>query len=171
MWYKDHDRVDVLPDGRVRFYIPRDSPKERQVIAFQQGYRRKGNEIPSQYGGVPKLESAETMRLLGKLWEEARPGGTAKKFVYEPSGELIEALRPKYVKRLDDNFRRPEAFQLNGYSLGEFKSFYIALLILSAIHEYICYPFDKPGQPIPASSLVIVKTRAAWIAGLSRISE
>jgi hypothetical protein len=170
MWYRDHDQVDVLPDGRVRFYIPRDSPKQRQVIAFQQGYRRRGNEITSQYTSASTLESAETMRMLGKLWEETRPGGTAKKFVYEPSRDLIEALRPKYVNRLDDNFRRPEAFQLNGYSLGEFKSFYIALLILCSIHEYICYPFDKSGQPIPTSSLVMVKTRAAWIASLSRIS-
>jgi len=79
-------------------------------------------------------------------------------------------LRPKYQDRLDENFRRTDEFQLNGYSLGEFKSFYIALLILCSIHEYICYPFDKPGQPIPSSSLVMVKTRSVWAAKLSQIS-
>jgi hypothetical protein len=79
-------------------------------------------------------------------------------------------LRPKYQARLDENFRHPDSFHLNGYSLGEFKSFYIALLILCSIHEYICYPFDKPGQPIPVSSLVMVKTRAVWTAKISRIS-
>jgi hypothetical protein len=140
-------------------------------LVCEQGFRAKGREIASPYsGGPPKAESFEAMSLLGQLWRETRPGGTAKKFSYEPSRELIEALRPKYQIRLDENFRRPDAFHLNGYSLGEFKSFYIALLILCSIHEYICYPFDKPGQPIPVSSLVIVKTRAVWTANISQIS-
>jgi hypothetical protein len=170
MWHKNHEHVDVQPDGRVRFYIPRDSSRQRQVIAFQQGYRPRGSEIASPYSGMSKAESPEAMRLLGQLWQEARPGGTAQKFSYEPSRELVEALRPKYQDRLDENFRHPDAFHLNGYSLGEFKSFYIALLILCSIHEYICYPFDKPGQPIPASSLVMLKTRSVWTAKLSQMS-
>jgi hypothetical protein len=99
-----------------------------------------------------------------------RPGGTAKKFSYEPSPELVDSLRPKYQDRLDENFRHPDAFSLSGYSLGEFKSFYIAFLVLCSIHEYLCYPFDRPGQPIPVSSLVMLKTRASWTTTLSRIS-
>ena len=171
MWHKNHEQVDVQPDGRVRFYIPSDSSRQRQVIAFQQGFRPRESEVASPYsGGPPKTESPEAMRLLGLLWQEARPGGTAKKFSYEPSRELVEALRPKYQDRLDENFRHPDAFHLNGYSLGEFKSFYIALLILCSIHEYICYPFDKPGQPIPSSSLVMLKTRSVWTAKTSQIS-
>ncbi len=171
MWYANYDPVDIQPDGRVRFYIPNDSPRQRQVIAFLQGFRARGNEIGVPYSGVArKPESAEAMRLLGELFQEARPQGTAHKFRYEPSPELIEALRPKYQDRLDENFRHPETFRLNGYSLGEFKSFYIALLILCSIHEYICYPFDKPGQPIPTSSLVMLKTRSGWTVKLSRIS-
>lgn len=110
------------------------------------------------------------MGLLAELYHQVRPGGTAKKFHYEPSDALIEALRPKYKERLDENFRRPDSFQLSGYSLGEFKEFYIALLILCSIHEYICYPFDKPGEPVPVSSLVLVKSRPQWVAALSRIS-
>jgi hypothetical protein len=170
LWHKNHDQVDVQPDGRVRFYIPRDSSRQRQVIAFQQGFLPAGSEVALPYSGYSKAESPEAMRLLNQMWQEARPGGTAKKFSYEPSRELIEALRPKYRDRLDENFRHPDAFRLNGYSLGEFKSFYIALLVLCSIHEYICYPFDKPGQPVPASSLVMVKTRPVWTAELGRIS-
>lgn len=170
MWHKDQEQVDVQPDGRVRFYIPRDSSRQRQVIAFQQSYRPKGSEISPPYGTPANKESPEAMRLLGQLWREVRPGGSAKKFTYEPSIELIESLRPKYQSRLDDNFRHPDGFQLKGYTLGQFKSFYIALLVLCSIHEYICYPFDKPGQPIPASTLVMVKKRQAWTAELSRIS-
>jgi hypothetical protein len=169
LWHKNHEQVDVLADGRVRFYIPRDSPGQRRVIAFQQRYYPRGHELATQYSSSIK-ESPEAKRLLNELWNTARPTGTAKKFRYEPSWELIEALRPQYEARLDDNFRRPDTFQLHGYSLGEFKSFYIALLILCAIHEYVCYPFDKSGQPIPASSLVMVKTKAQWLTQLSQIS-
>jgi hypothetical protein len=170
MWHKNHDQVDVQPDERVRFYIPRDSSRQRQVIAFQQGFLPAGSEVALPYSGYSKAESPEAMWLLNQLWQEARPGGAAKKFSYEPSRGLIEALRPKYRDRLDENFRHPDAFRLNGYSLGEFKSFYIALLVLCSIHEYICYPFDKPGQPVPASSLVMVKSRPVWTAELAQIS-
>jgi hypothetical protein len=170
MWHKNHEQVDLQPDGRVRFYIPRDSPRQRQVIAFQQGNRPRSVDIVLPYRGMPKPESREAMRLLGELWHRARPGGTAGKFSYEPPRALIEALRPKYQERLDENFRRADDFQLKEYSLGEFKSFYIALLILCSIHEYICYPFDKPGQPIPISSLVMIKPRSAWVAKIGEIS-
>ena len=170
MWHKDQEQVDLQPNGSVRFYIPKDSARQRQVIAFQQRYRPKGRVWTMPYGGPRKPESPEAMRLLAELWHSARPTGSAKKFWYEPSTALIDALRPKYQDRLDENFRRSDSFQLNGYSLGEFKVFYIALLILCSIHEYICYPFDKPGQPIPASSLVMVKTRKQWIGTLNQIS-
>jgi len=170
MWHKGHEEVDLQPDGRVRFYIPRDSPRQRQVIAFQQGYRPRGSEITSPYTGTPKPESPEAMQLLAELYQKARPDGSAKKFSYEPSRELVEALRPKYQDRLEENFRHPDTFQLKGYTLGEFKSFYIALLILCSIHEYVCYPFDKPGQPIPSSSLVMVKPRSVWAVKVAEIS-
>jgi hypothetical protein len=170
MWHKNHEQVDLQRDGRVRFYMPRDNPRQRQVLAFQQGYRPKGVDIVLPYRGNPKTESREALRLLGELWHQARPGGTAGKFSYKPTSALIEALRPKYQERLDENFRRADNLQLNSYSLGEFKSFYIALLILCSIHEYLCYPFDRPGEPIPVSSLVMVKPRTAWVATISEIS-
>lgn len=170
MWHKNHEQVDLQSNGGVRFYMPRDSPRQRQVIAFQQGSRPRDVDIVLPYRGMPKPESQEAMRLLGDLWHRARPGGTAGKFSYEPPRALIEALRPKYLDRLDENFRRADDFQLKEYSLGEFKSFYIALLILCSIHEYVCYPFDKPGRPIPTSSLVMVKPHSVWVAKISEIA-
>ena len=105
MWHRNRQQVDVQPDGRVRFYIPRDSPRQRQVIAFNQGFRRVGSAIAPPYGsGTSKPESARAQRLLGDLCREARPAVTAQKFSYEPSRELVDALRPKYQDRLDENF-------------------------------------------------------------------
>jgi len=167
LWHRDHERVELMPNGAVRFHIPRDSTRQRQVIAYQQLYR-PAEEIRRS----PKKQerSPELQRLFNDLFQQARPAGLQKKFHYEPSDELIEALRPEYQERLDTNFRHPDAFQLNGYSLAEFKSVYVGLLILSAIHEYICYPWDRQGQPIPESSLVMVKKRFQWINKLSSIS-
>jgi hypothetical protein len=167
LWHRDHERAELMPNGAVRFHIPRDSARQRQVIAYQQLYR-PAEEIRKS----PKKQerSPELQRLFSDLFQQARPAGLQKKFHYEPSDELIEALRPEYQERLDTSFRHPDAFQLNGYSLAEFKSVYVGLLILSAIHEYICYPWDKQGQPIPESSLVMVKKRFQWINKLNSIS-
>ena len=167
LWHRDHERADLMPNGAVRFHIPRDSTRQRQVIAYQQ-LHRPAEEIrrnPKKQEQPPELQ-----RLFNDLFQQARPAGLQKKFQYQPSVELIEALRPEYQVRLDSNFRHPDSFQLNGYSLAEFKAVYIGLLILSAIHEYICYPWDKPGQPIPESSLVMVKKRFQWLIKLSSIS-
>jgi hypothetical protein len=167
LWHRNHERADLMSNGAVRFHIPRNSARQRQVIAYQQLYR-PAEEIRR----APKKQerSPELQRLFNDLFQQARPAGLQKKFCYEPSSELIEALRPEYQERLDTNFRHPDSFQLNGYSLAEFKAVYVGLLILSAIHEYICYPWPKQGQPIPESSLVMVKRRFQWISRLSGIS-
>ncbi len=167
LWHRDHERAELMPNGAVRFYIPRDSTRQRQVIAYQQLHRPAETirKCPKEQERSPELQ-----RLFNDLFQQARPAGLHKKFQYEPSIELIEALRPEYQERLDSNFRHPDSFQLNGYSLAEFKAVYVGLLILSAIHEYICYPWDKPGQPIPESSLVMVRKRLQWISKLSSIS-
>jgi hypothetical protein len=170
MWHKNHEQVDLLPEGQVRFHIPGDSPRQRQAIAYKHIFRPPEKEYRS-WGAVRTPESPDATRLLAELFREARPAALPGKFKYEPSKELIEALRPKYQDRLDKNFRHPDSFQLDGYSLHEFKSFYVALLILCAIHENICYPWKEYGHPVPASSLVMVKRRAVWNAKLSEISK
>jgi hypothetical protein len=168
MWHKNHERIDLLSDDKVRFYMPGDSPRQRQVNAYQQKFRMTESEDQPTENAKP--ESPVAMRLLGDLVRAVRPIAAQKKFAYEPSRELIEALRPKYQDRMDERFRHPDSFQLDGYSLREFKSFYIALLILCSIHDYLCYPTIQYGLPIPTSSLVMVKTRATWIARLTAIS-
>jgi hypothetical protein len=140
MWHKDQEQVEVLADGKVRFHIPRDSPRQRQVIAFQQGFRTRGSDLAINWGAPSKKESKEGKRMLDELFHASRQRGLARKFSYEPSPELIEALRPQYRARLDDNFRHHDDFQLHGYSLREFKELYVALLILCSIVSGIRYP-------------------------------
>jgi hypothetical protein len=168
MWHKDHEQAELFSDDKVRFYMPDDSPRQRQVNAHQQIFRVTENE--HQPDEEVFVESPETKSMLDALVREVRPVPAEKKFSYEPSRELIEALRPKFQMRLDRRFRHPESFELEGYTLREFKSFYVALLILCAIHDYICYPTIQYGLPVPKSSLVMVKSRIAWTAYLSSIS-
>ena len=168
LWHRNHERIELMPSGAVRFHLPRDSARQRQVIAYQllfrpvEGVQAKPKE---------REQSPEVKRLFNELFQQARPHGLQKKFQYEASPELIEALRPEYQERLDSNFRHPDSIQLNSYSLAEFKSVYVALLILCAIHEHICYPWEQPGYPIPTSSLVMVKQRSHWVRKLSTISQ
>jgi len=169
MWHKNHEEAELLADDRVRFHLPNDTARQRQVIAYQQGERPRGTHADTPY--MKRKETpAHITKILNAFYQTARPRGGSGKFTYKPTPELIEALRPEYQERLDSNFRHPDSFLLNGYTLKEFKSFYIALLILCAIHEYICYPWNQPGQPVPVSSLVMVKTRNAWLAELQQIS-
>jgi hypothetical protein len=168
LWHRNHERIELMPSGAVRFHIARDSARQRQVIAYQQFFRR-AEEIKAK--PKEKEQSPEVKRLFNELFQQARPRGLQKKFQYEASPELIEALRPEYRERLDTNFRHPDSFQLNSYSLAEFQPVYVALLILCAIHEHICYPWEQPGHPIPTSSLVMVKQRSHWVRKLSAISQ
>lgn len=167
LWHRDHERADLMPNGAVRFYIPHDSTRQRQVLAYQQLHRAAEaiRKAPPQQERSPLLQ-----QLFNDLFQETRSAGLRRKFRYTPPPELIEALRPQYWERLNTNFRHPDSFQLSGYSLAEFKALYVGFLIQCAIHEYICYPWDKEGQPIPESSLVMVKKRNQWVAELSRIS-
>ena len=169
LWHKNHQKAEFMPNGILRFFIPNDSVRQRQVIAYQQISRPAEMARGLQ---AKNKESAIAKALLNDLFHEVRGNQRLdKKFSYEAPRNLIDALRPQYVQRLDDNFRHPSAFVLNGYRLGEFKQVYVELLVHCAIHEYICYPFDKPGYPIPDSSLVVVKARAEWTKVLSKTSR
>ena len=168
LWHRNHERIELLPNGAVRFHISRDSARQRQVIAYQQLFRR-AEEIGAKPRKTEQLP--EVKRLFEELFQQARSRGLQKKFQYEASPELIEALRPEYQERLDANFRHPDSFQLHSCSLAEFKTVYVALLILCAIHENICYPWKQPGHAIPASSLAMVKQRSCWVRKLSTISK
>jgi hypothetical protein len=168
-WHRYLQRADILPDGRVRFAFERDSPRQRQVIAFQQRAHPSKNMQGAPSRARMTLTS-EQEQLFADLHNATRSKGLARKFAYEPSRELLEAVRPHFQQRLDDSFRHSGDFELDGYTLDEFKLLYVGLLILCGIHERVCYPFKDKGYPIPQSSLVMVKPRGVWITKLVSLS-
>jgi hypothetical protein len=169
LWHKNWQRAELLADGRVRFIFERDSPQQRRVVAFQQIFRPSTGLQEASKSHRMNL-SPNVQALFNELISRTRTRGLGRKFEYQPPPDLISAVRPHFQRRLDDNFRHPESFQLGGYSLGEFKDFYVEFLTLCGIHEYICYPWKEGGHPVPESSLVMVKPRNSWISQLTRLS-
>jgi hypothetical protein len=51
MRHKNHEKAELISDDHVRFYIPNDSERQRQTIAYQQGAR------PTQ--GANRFEEAK----------------------------------------------------------------------------------------------------------------
>jgi hypothetical protein len=169
LWHKDWQRAEVLADGRVHFIFERDSPQQRRVVAYQQIFRPSTGMQEASKSHRMDL-SADVHALFDALISHTRSRGLGRRFEYQPPPDLIAAVRPHFRRRLDDSFRHPASFQLGGYSLGEFKIFYVEFLTLCGIHEYICYPWKESGHPVPESSLVMVKPRNSWISQLTRLS-
>src|SRR5262249_4202000 len=81
---------------------------------------------------------------------------------------------PEYQNRVNSILRRADSLDLGGYTMQEFKRFYLALLIICAVHEHLCYLWGLRVNLFPHSSSVMVKPHGSWVgtlanmAGLSR---
>jgi hypothetical protein len=170
MWHLDIQGADILSDGRVRFAFERDSPAQRRVIAFQQTFRPQIGMRDAVTHHRMQLNSGQD-RQFAQLRETAQSRGSTRKLRYDPPAELIRDVLCHFLQRVEESFRYPDGLELDEYSMGEFKSFYAGLLTLCAIHERICYPFLEKGHEIPVSSLVMVKTRRAWVEKIADVSR
>jgi hypothetical protein len=81
---------------------------------------------------------------------------------------------PEYQGRVNGICRRADSLELGDYTLGEFKTFYTALLAVCAAHEHLCYRWMQLGNGFPLESAVMIKRRRAWsrtLSNLAKISE
>lgn len=171
MWHYDMQAADILADGRVRFAFERDSPRQRQVIALQQTVRPAIDMQDAPETRIHRVDlSKEQDRIFWDFHDSVKSRGLGKKFDYESPGELIEIIRPQFEYGVQHKFRHPDDLQLGGYTSSDFRTFYVALMILCGIHERLCYPFIEKGYPIPESSLVMVKPRRVWVTRLAQIA-
>lgn len=167
MWHRDRLSAEFVSDGVVRFTVPSGS-RERQVSAYHKGFRPR--EGPSRgIRGKRVEQSSSVKRLFEAVLHEARSTGLHK-FMYNESPELVAALMPEYQNRVNSILRRADSIDLGGYSMEEFKLFYIALLIVCAIHEHLCYLWGLRVNFFPHSSSVMVKRRASWVGILANIA-
>jgi hypothetical protein len=92
-------------------------------------------------------------------------------FTYrEPIG-YYEFLEPFYKQSLNSVFRREDSLSLGAYTLGDFKSFYIALLTVCATREILCHWWGVQAHEYPLDTAVIVKDFEEWVHLLGRLSS
>jgi hypothetical protein len=66
--------------------------------------------------------------------------------------------------------KRPDTLSLGGYSLGEFRRFYAALMTLCAVHEYLCFRWYLLRGVFPIESALMVRRASAWSDILAQLS-
>jgi hypothetical protein len=67
--------------------------------------------------------------------------------------------------------RRAHALSLGDYTLAEFNAFYVALIVICAAHDHLCFlSATRANGVYPIESAVIVRSAAAWTATLSTLS-
>ena len=164
MWYRNRLSAELLSDDVVRFCTAPNS-HDRQVSAFQKGLRRQSGMHQAVAGTL--METTEAIRRRYKrILDEACPRGE-RGFHYEHSYELARRTFRKYTQRLERIMRRSENLDLGVYTLGAFKRFYAALQSVCAIHDFLCFLWEKRAGIYPIESAVLVKKRDEWIRVLS----
>jgi len=168
-WHRDRAAAEIVGPRMIRFTWV-GGAVGRRVSAFQKGFRseseQKGTPIPSS--PVPDTPAAKERlaRVLGTCRSEGRLG-----FSYPLPFEYYEFLRPFYEQSLASVFRREDSLSLGAYTLGAFRSLYLALLTICATHEILCFGWGKLRSGYPLNSAVIVKKFGEWVRLLCRLGS
>jgi hypothetical protein len=167
-WHKNRYAAEMISPTVVRFTVP-GGARHREVSAFQKGFRpREGTykgERPKKPDQTPKVK--ELFQRVFELCERAGRYG----FDYDAPWDLWLELLPEYRARVAAIVRRAESLSLGDYTLGEFKEFYAALLVVCAAHEFLCFAWQKNYLLYPFDSAVLVRSRLDWTRTLSRLSQ
>lgn len=168
-WHRDRAAAEIVGPRTVRFTWA-GGAVGRRVSAFQKGFRseceQKGTAIPSS----PVPDTPGTRDRLARVLEACRPNGPWGFSYPEPLG-YYEFLSPFYEQSLASAFRREDSLSLGTYTLGMFKSLYVALLTICATHEILCFGWGKQRGKYPLNSAVIVKEFEEWVGVLSRLGS
>lgn len=168
LWYRGRYRAELLSPSRIKFTAV-GGAQQRRVLAFQKGFRPQGVQGLNQPERQPEMsdfERREFLDLLSASWPNGPRG-----FFYPRPFALLVSLHKKYFDRITTAFRRGLSLSLGSYNLGEFASFYAALLAVCALHDHLCYLWGNHTSVYPADSALIVKQRSSWIDICSRLSS
>ena len=86
--------------------------------------------------------------------------------------DLWRELIPEYRDRVAALSRRADTLSLGDYSLAEFNSFYVALIVICAAHDHLCFRWEQTQETYPVASAVMVRSAAEWtevLSGLTRL--
>lgn len=165
--HKGRYAAEVLSPHLIRFSVP-GTERDRQVSAYQKGLRpREG-----RFAGQRAAQRPQKLRVV-EAFEEALRNGRATgslRFDYADPWDLWRELIPEYRERVAALARRADTLSLGDYSLAEFNSFYVALIVICAAHDHLCFRWGQTQGTYPVESAVMVRSAAEWTEVLSDLS-
>jgi hypothetical protein len=167
MWHADRYLTRAVSASIVRFTAPAVG-RQRQVSAFLKGLRPLSGvwkaSTPIRHDQTPQTQ-ANFQDVFDRVRKRGRCG-----FHYSDPWTLWSELLPEYIDRVRGITRRPDSLSLGDYTLGEFKTFYAALLTICAAHEHLCFAWGKAQQQYPLESALMVRSASNWSSVLSALS-
>jgi hypothetical protein len=167
-FHKGRYAADVRSPSLIQFSAP-GSARDRQVSAYQKGFR----PLEGQFAGRRAAQRPQEPRVVEafeRVFRTCRAIGSLG-FEYDEPWALWHELMPEYKDRVTALARRAETLSIGDYTLAEFNAFYVALIVICAAHDHLCFLWARANGVYPLESAVIVRSTAAWIDMLSRLSD
>ncbi len=165
LWHKSVLEAEMIKTDVVRFGGQDDN--SRRVRAYLQGLRPALDREPHiELGDV--LEPT-VKRKIHNITENAR--GDRFSFSYSGPTKLYGQLYRRYVELAGSLFRHDDSLLVGTYTLGDFRSFYSALLAVCAVHEHACFLRSQLTQRYPENSGVMIHRLQDWVKLLAKVSQ
>jgi hypothetical protein len=163
LWHKSAIRAELVKTNVIRF--GGEDKSSRRVRAYLQGLKPAPDREPALELGVD-LEPYVKLKI-----QNIANNGTGDRlsFTYGRPAKLYAELYERYFELSRSQFRHSDSFVVGPYQLGEFRSFYAALLAVCAVHEHACFVRAQLTKMYPTNSGVIVKRRPEWVKVLSKV--
>jgi hypothetical protein len=168
-WHRYRAGAEIVGPRTVRFTWT-GGPSGRRVSAFQKGFRSGSERREAPIPSSPVPDTPDMRDRLGRALQSCKRSGRLGFSYPEPIG-YYQYLRPFYERRLNSTFRREDLLSLGAYTLGMFKSFYVALLTICATHEILGYWWGNGCGRYPLDSAVMVRTFGEWVGLLGQLSS
>lgn len=166
-FHKGRYAADVLSPSLIRFSVP-GSERDRQVSAYQKGLRPREGRFAGQRA-AQRPQAPHVVEAFEQVLRTCRATGTLG-FEYRDPWPLWRELIPEYRDRVIALARRADTLSLGDYTLAEFNAFYVALIVISAAHDHLCFLWARTHGVYPIESAVLVRSTTAWTDLLSRLS-
>jgi hypothetical protein len=159
--------VDVRSPSLIGFSVP-GTARDRQVSAYQKGLRPREGRFSGQRA-AQRPQEPRVVEAFEQVLRACCATGSLD-FEYGDMWALWRELMPEYKDRVMALARRADMLSLGDYTLAEFNAFYVALIVICAAHEHLCFLWARANGVYPIESAVIVRSTDSWTDTLARLS-
>jgi hypothetical protein len=164
LWHKFVLKAELIRPNFVRF--GGEDEHSRRVRAYLQGLRPVADrEAPMSLGRG--LEPVVKLRIRNIVQNAS---GDGLSFSYGKPTVLYRQMYEQYLDLSAALFRYNDSLPVGTYSLGDFRSFFSALLAICAVHEHACFLRAQLTRNYPFNSAVMVRSREEWVKLLTKVS-